>query len=125
MSSGTWSSAVPSPAISELLEEPLDEFDLDIRWGELGPAGSWDAYLPTAREAPGETCDSNAATCPNTCHATCPATCPNTCHATCPDTCRATCPDTCARTCDEIGSCGAGTCAGTHCFTCRSGCERP
>jgi hypothetical protein len=113
MSSGTWSSAVPSPAISELLEEPPDEFDLDIRWGELGPAACWDAYLPTAREAPGETCDSNA------------ATCPDTCHATCPDTCRATCQDTCARTCDEIGSCGAGTCAGTHCFTCRSGCERP
>jgi hypothetical protein len=120
MSSDTWSSAVPSPVLSELLEEPLDEFDLDIRWGELDPAGLWDAYLPTAREAPGETCDTHAATCPNTCQ----ATCPNTCHATCPATCRATCQETCGRTCDEIDSCG-GTCANTHCFTCRPGCEQP
>jgi hypothetical protein len=128
MSSDTWSSALPSPVFGELLQEPPDEFDLDIRWGELDRTGSWDAYLPTAREAPGETCDTHAATCPNTCHATCPntcqGTCPATCQATCPNTCHATCQGTCARTCNEFDSCG-GTCAQTHCFTCRADCGRP
>ena len=133
--------AGPSPtfpqALGDLLGTALDEFDLDIRWGELGQADSWVSYLPTAGEKPGgETCDTHGATCPATCQPTCPATCqptcpatchatcPATCHATCPATCHATCRDTCARTCADFDSCG-GTCAQTHCFTCRSGCEPP
>ena len=105
----------------------LDEFDLDLAWGELQAYGGGDLplelYLPTGRDIPGETCDTHNPTCPDTCHPTCPdtcrATCAATCRAICPDTCRATCQDTCGRTCDCV------TEAQTHCFTCRSGCERP
>jgi hypothetical protein len=130
MTADTGTSAAFPRVLGDLLQDAPDEFDLDIRWGELDHAGSWTSYLPTAREfPPGETtCDTNAATCPDTCHATCPATCaatcPDTCHATCQDTCHRTCPDTCGRTCAEIDSCG-GTCAQTHCFTCRGGCVPP
>jgi hypothetical protein len=124
MSADAWSPAVPSPVFRELWPETPDEFDLDIRWGELGEAGSWNAYLPTARDVPGETCDTHAATCPDTCHGTCPETCPATCRATCANTCHDTCHETCHATCGAADTCGA-TCAGTHCFTCRSGCETP
>ena len=105
----------------------LDEFDLDLAWGELDPHGGLELYLPTGREIPGETCNTNNATCPNTCHATCPDTCPNTCAATCPNTCRATCPNTCRATCEATcrATCDCQTQAQTHCFTCRSGCQRP
>jgi hypothetical protein len=106
--------------------EPADDFDLDLRWGELTSGDGIELYLPTAREIPGETCDTHNATCPNTCHATCPATCantcPDTCRNTCAATCRPTCRATCARTCRE--TCGP-TNAQTHCFTCRSGCREP
>lgn len=88
-----------------------DEFDLDLVWGELSPHGSLELYLPTTNEQPGETCDSHAPTCPNTCRGTCPATCRDTCEATC----RRTCPDTC-RPCQ--------TQAQTHCPTERPGCQR-
>jgi hypothetical protein len=131
----------PTPAtaagwgLGDLLATEPDEFDLDVRLGELH-AGGWEAHLPTAREVPGETCDTHAATCPNTCpntcratcQGTCPntcrATCPNTCHATCQATCQATCHNTCGHTCNDLLSCG-GTCAGTHCFTCQSNCHEP
>jgi|HubBroStandDraft_2_1064218.scaffolds.fasta_scaffold883466_2 hypothetical protein len=101
------------------LTEP-DEFDLDVRWGELDRGAADFGYLPTAREQPGETCDTHAATCPATCHGTCPATCAATCAATC----HSTCAETCRATCAEFDTCGP-TCAGTHCFTCRSGCRTP
>lgn len=104
--------------------DALDEFDLDIRWGELDSCGGWQLYLPTAGEVPGETCDTHAGTCPATCQGTCAATCHATCQNTCQNTCHATCADTCHATCADIDSCGA-TCAGTHCFTCRSGCQPP
>jgi hypothetical protein len=107
-------------------DEAFDEFDLDLVFGELDQHGVV-LYLPTGREIPGETCNTNNATCPDTCHATCPdtcrATCPDTCRATCPDTCRATCRDTCRATCRE--TCHHPTNANTHCFTCRSGCQEP
>jgi modification target Cys-rich repeat protein len=97
----------------------LDEFDLDLVWGELSPHGSLELYLPTTNEQPGETCDSHAPTCPNTCRATCPdtcrGTCPATCRNTCEETCRRTCPDTC-RPCQ--------TQAQTHCPTEQPGCMR-
>ena len=119
---------------------PPDEFDLDVRWElpslaygyPLGP----DEFLPTAGEVPGETCNTQAATCPHTCQPTCANTCPgtcantcpntcaNTCHATCPATCRNTCADTCRVSCDVDFTCG-GSCANTHCFSCRDRCERP
>ncbi|MEV0825091.1 hypothetical protein [Nonomuraea rubra] len=92
----------------------LDEFDLDLAWGELGPHSAVELYLPTGREIPGETCNTNNATCPDTCRPTCPATC----RATCPDTCRGTCRATCERTCIRCP-----TELGTHCPTCR--CEQP
>ena len=44
-----------------------DEFDLDLAWGELDPHGGLDLYSPTTREIPGETCDTNNATCRATC----------------------------------------------------------
>jgi hypothetical protein len=115
MSADAWSAAVPSPVFGEPWQETADEFDLDIRWGELGREGLWSAYLPTAREVPGETCDTHAATCPDTCHGTCPDTCHGTCHATCQKTCGPTC---------DSATC-AGTCVNTHCFTCESGCRTP
>jgi hypothetical protein len=115
---------VPVPSAGDpWLIEP-DEFDLDVRWGELDRAVADFGYLPTAREQPGETCDTHAATCPATCHGTCPATCPATCAATCHNTCHDTCAATCHATCADFDTCGA-TCAGTHCFTCRSGCRTP
>jgi hypothetical protein len=105
----------------------LDEFDLDLAWGELSPHGGIELYLPTGREVPGETCDTHNPTCPNTCHATCPNTCPNTCPATCGATCQATCPATCKATCEATcrHTCDCQTEAQTHCFTCRSGCHTP
>jgi len=101
----------------------VDEFDLDLAWGELSPHGGLELYLPTGREIPGETCNTNNATCPNTCHATCPATCANTCGTTCPNTCEATCRATCFETCGRTCDCATNT--QTHCFTCRSGCQEP
>ena len=103
--------------------EPADDFDLDLQWGELTRDEGIGLYLPTAREVPGETCDTHNATCPDTCHATCPdtchGTCPATCRDTCPATCRNTCPATCRRTCD------CHTQVGTHCISCRDRCQPP
>jgi hypothetical protein len=133
------SEAVVVPLEPPGLTEP-DEFDLDLSWGELDPHGGVELYLPTGQEVPNETCDSHNPTCPHTCHATCPATCqgtcPDTCRATCQATCRATCPATCRATChatcqDTCEATCRPTCefcqtnAGTHCFTCRSGCQTP
>jgi hypothetical protein len=95
----------------------MDEFDLDLAWGELAPYGGVELYLPTGREVPGETCDTHNPTCPQTCHPTCPHTCPDTCQNTCPRTCQDTCPHTCPETCHPCV-----TVAQTHCFTCASGC---
>ena len=120
MTSGARVRAMPAPDLDDVPPDPFDEFDLDVRWGELDQAGTLTGYLPTVGEQPGETCDTHAATCPATCHATCPATC----QATCPATCHATCADTCHATCAEFDSCG-GTCAGTHCPTCQPNCHRP
>jgi hypothetical protein len=116
MTSDAESLAARQPALGELLQNSPDEFDLDIRWGELDQAGAWVSYLPTANEVPGETCDTHAATCPATCQATCPDTCRATCQFTCPDTCGGTCAgdDTCL-----------ATCANTRCFTCPQNCVPP
>lgn len=133
-----------APDIAEILSTiecpDVDEFDLDLRVGELrGSAGAHagvgaqaaqtDAAgcVPTGGEG---TCDTGDPTCPNTCdNPTCPNTCPNTCRPTCPNTCPNTCRPTCRNTCDGFTCDGevtcAGTCNNTHCFTCRPGCERP
>lgn len=131
----------------------VDEFDLDVRVGDLvgwtdplwspldaqtDPAGC----QPTGGAgAEGGTCNTNdntcagtcagRNTCPNTqCGNTCANTCPNTCPNTCANTCANTCPNTCAATCGA--TCGftcdneftcGGTQCNTHCFSCR--CERP
>jgi hypothetical protein len=110
MTAGTESRIMLPVVPSELLLDHPDEFDLDLRCGELDQAGSWFGYLPTAGEVPGETCDTHAATCSATCQATCVATC------------RATCQNTC-HTC-EFDTCGA-TCANTHCPTCSPNCHTP
>ncbi|WP_139306904.1 hypothetical protein [Modestobacter sp. DSM 44400] len=113
---------------------PADDFDLDLRWGELTSGDGVELYLPTGRDVPGETCDTHNPTCPDTCHATCPATCVNTCPDTCRNTCANTCRNTCGNTCRvTCANTCAHTCrddfcqtnAQTHCFTCRSGCREP
>jgi hypothetical protein len=102
------------------LAEP-DEWDLDVRLGELGTVlcGCGDhelfQFVPTGG---GATCNTQNDTCPATCKgATCTPTCTPTCHATCPDTCR--------QTCDHCGPTDFPTCNNTHCNTCRSGCRIP
>ena len=90
MTSQALSWATPAPGLGDVLPDPFDEFDLDIRWGELDQASTWTGYLPTLGEQPGETCNTHGETCG----------------------------DTCGRTCDDIVSCPA-TCAQTHCHTCR------
>jgi hypothetical protein len=134
----------PSPVRASLLDPPLsvlpldpdvDEFDLDLRLGELSTWGTvpatWNPLdaqtdpggcVPTARQgAEGGTCNTEEQTCVGTCAGrdTCPRTgcgdtCGNTCPDTCPDTCRRTCEDTCAPCPTELG---------THCNTCRPGCQ--
>lgn len=96
MTSPARARVLPAPEPGDVLPVPFDEFDLDIRWGELDRAGTWTSYLPTVGEQPGETCDTHAATCGGTCHATCHATCQATCHPTCPG----------HATCADIESCG-------------------
>ena len=106
-----------------------DEFDLDLRLGELA---AWhprhpmaDAQtdgagcLPTDGRG-GGTCNTQDNTCPGTCagHDTCPHTACDTCQATCAGhhTCDATCNHTdCGATCNHT-DCGP-TCLGghTHC----------
>jgi len=112
---------VRSPDIDII--EP-DEWDLDVRLGELGTVscgcGEHDLIdlVPTGAE--GGTCNTQNNTCPGTCAGH--GTCPHTQCGTCGGTCRATCGGTC-RTCEDF-TCG-GTCANTHCFTCRGGCQEP
>jgi hypothetical protein len=120
------------------VEPDLDEFDLDLRLGELSVWGTapstWNPLdaqtdpagcVPTGgKGAEGGTCDTGDATCAGTCGGrnTCPATeCGNTCADTCPRTCGGTCPNTCD--CETRHPCP--TELGTHCFTCRSDCEIP
>jgi hypothetical protein len=98
------------PGLADLVEGPVDEFDLDVRWGELREDVPQLEYLPTVREVPGkETCNTQQATCPPTCPATCPATCPQTCHATCHATCAA-----CHSEINGIDHLPA-SCVGPHC----------
>ena len=138
--------AAPSAVQTPVLDPPpvapaepdLDEFDLDLRLGELtvwGTAPStWNPLdaqtdpagcVPTGgKGAEGGTCDTDDPTCPGTCAGrdTCPATqCGATCAHTCGDTCPHTCADTCAHTCDCTDFCG--TEFNTHCNTCR--CNHP
>jgi hypothetical protein len=131
-----------APAGLDLLD---DEFDLDVRLGELTYGTRFIPFdaqtdpvgLPTAGLGAGETCNTQNNTCPITCagHNTCPetqcATCPETCPETCPDTCVVscfgtcdnTCPETCPDTCIDTcpGSCG-GTCENTCPDTCGETC---
>jgi hypothetical protein len=116
----------------------LDEFDLDLRLGELSTWGTtpatWNPLdaqtdgagcLPTGgKGAEGGTCDTDDATCADTCAGrdTCPAT---QCGHTCADTCPRTCGETCPRTCDCETQDPCPTELGTHCFTCRPGCQEP
>jgi hypothetical protein len=131
----TW---LPRPLAPE-----VDDFDLDLRLGELdawygGQPGIplYDAQsdgncLPTGGQGAGGTCNTQNNTCPATCAGlgTCPHTqCGPTCQATCAGlntcprtqcrTCAATCGDkaTCPRT--DCGACGP-TFAQTHCPSCR------
>jgi hypothetical protein len=100
----------------------LDEFDIDLRLGELrGPPRQSAFDKPHAVQAgpeiPTEE-DTLAGTCPETCGATC-ATC-DTCEG---GTCEGTCVgDTCQGTCETcFGTCAGETCLGT-CATCEGTC---
>lgn len=90
----------------------VDEFDLDLRVGELSAQGglSWlgtpfaaqtdpPCPLPTGGQGAGTTCNTHDNTCPGTCAGlnTCPNTCPQTNCATC-QTCATDC-GTCATAC--------------------------
>jgi hypothetical protein len=124
----------------------VDEFDIDLRLGELGSGGAHrphlfpvgaqtdpQACLPTGGPGAGGTCNTQDQTCQGTCaglnscpQTHCGATCPNTCVQTCPATCVNTCRETCRQTC--LATCGA-TCnctnLGTHCNTCGHNCQPP
>jgi hypothetical protein len=129
-------SLVDPPLLVVPLDPDLDEFDLDLRLGELSTWGAapatWNPLdaqtdgggcVPTGGKGAEGTCDTNAATCAGTCAGrdTCPATqCGDTCADTCPRTCADTCPRTCVETCRACP-----TEAQTHCFTCRPGCQLP
>jgi hypothetical protein len=111
----------------------IDEFDLDVRLGELNAHGglSWlgipfaaqtdpQCVLPTGGQGAGTTCNTQDNTCPATCAElnTCPNTCPQThCQTcqTCPTQCN-TCPQTDCQTCD----CHTNN---QHVNTCRPPCE--
>lgn len=130
--------AVPDgrPADDVLLADPLDdEFDLDLRLGELTSRryrSPFDAQtdpgcLPTGGRGAGTTCNTEDDTCAGTCDGldTCPHTqCGGTCAPTCPPTCGPTCGEahTCADTCPFTG-CG-DTCGHT-CATCEDSCTPP
>ena len=125
-----------APVLVVPLEPDLDEFDLDLRLGELstwGTApGTWNPLdaqtdpagcVPTGGEgAEGGTCDTDDATCAGTCagRGTCPVT---ECGHTCADTCPRTCADTCPNTCDCETQHPCPTELETHCPTCR--CPEP
>ncbi|SNS15027.1 hypothetical protein SAMN04488107_1618 [Geodermatophilus saharensis] len=116
-----------------------DEFDLDLRLGELAgrpghpmqPFGGAPLFgapledaqtdgagcLPTGGKGEGGTCGTQNNTCPGTCAGrnTCPATACNTCAATCAghNTCPATqCGQTCGNTCPRTD---CNTCPRTDC----------
>jgi hypothetical protein len=111
----------------------VDEFDLDLRLGELAAwhpghpthllvggllvdAQSDGNCLPTGGQGAGGTCNTQNNTCPGTCAGL--NTCPNTDCNTCPHTeCGNTCPRTdCGNTCADT-ACGQ-TCAASHCPSC-------
>ncbi len=124
-----WSLAVIDPP-------EVDEFDLDLRLGELADhtrvhwlgtplAAQTDPQceLPTGGKGAGTTCDTND----NTCGATCAGldTCPHTqCGNTCPPTQCNTCPPTC-QTCNT--ECDQATCDchtnNPHVNTCHHPCQ--
>ncbi|NYH85415.1 hypothetical protein SAMN05421678_12926 [Actinopolymorpha cephalotaxi] len=139
---------IPAPVSRNallILDPPeVDEFDIDVRFGEVtggrvlpGPFLPLDAQtdgagcLPTGGKGAGGTCNTADNTCQGTCAGlnTCPQTqCGNTCAVTCGNTCAATCRDTCVNTCADTCEDTCGVCATfaqTHCFTCRSGCREP
>jgi hypothetical protein len=124
-----------------------DEFDLDLRVGELAAWWSGTGGLlvdaqtdgvcvPTGGRGAGTTCDTLNDTCGNTCagrdtcpHTQCGATCPQTgcgptCN-TCPRTaCGNTCPVTdCGQTCITCPRTECGNCF-THVGSCRNCPER-
>jgi hypothetical protein len=126
------------PARRDVTIQPpeVDEFDLDLRLGELSAYGglSWlgmpfaaqtDAPCdrPTGGRGAGTTCNTGDNTCPATCAGldTCPNTQCQTCQtcATC-QTCRTRC-DTCPWTrCDNV--CETFN---PHVHTCRDPCHEP
>lgn len=125
--------ATPSLALVDLPE--VDEFDLDLRLGELArpPGVTWlatpfDAQtdnpcpMPTGGRGAGTTCDTHDNTCAGTCDGL--NTCPNT-H--CGNTCAATCPATQCNTCHTCDTCPATHCDcdtfNAHVNTCRSPCQ--
>ena len=141
---GTTSGRGPRVATALLapIDPPeVDEFDLDLRLGEL--SGWWlgmplaaqtDAPcpLPTGGRGAGGTCDTHDNTCAGTC--ACLASCPHTdCGATCPHTdCGATCQHTdCGATCPQT-DCGCHTdfctdvCPTQHAFAgIHAACQKP
>jgi hypothetical protein len=129
------------PDVDTGLDAGPDEFDLDLRLGELaawhpghpthllGGAPLVDAQsdgncLPTGGRGWGPTCNTQNNTCPQTCAGrdTCPNTACNTCqatcagHQTCPQTNCATCANTCGNTCAfTCGRCNTNSCQGGNC----------
>ncbi len=121
----------PRPGVMTISPPEVDEFDLDLRLGELSAHGglSWlgvpfaaqtdpQCALPTGGQGAGTTCDTHDNTCPPTCAGldTCPNTQCQTCHTQC-DTCPPTHCDTCG------GTCVCDT-ANKHVPTCQDNCHR-
>jgi len=123
----------PRPGVMTVSPPEADEFDLDLRLGELSAHGglSWlgtpfaaqtdpQCNVPTGGQGAGTTCDTHDNTCPPTCAGL--NTCPNTQCQTC-QTCQ-TC-DTCPNThCDTCHTCDCET-VNLHVNTCHDPCQRP
>lgn len=124
----------PRPGVMTISPPEVDDFDLDLRLGELSAHGglSWldvpfaaqtdpQCVLPTGGQGAGTTCNTQDNTCPATCAGL--DTCPNTQCQTC-QTCHGcptqvnTCPHTDCDTCVECDT------ANQHVNTCQDNCHR-
>jgi len=124
----------PSAAVMTFSPPDVDEFDLDLRLGELSARGglSWlgtpfaaqtdpQCQVPTGGQGAGTTCNTQDNTCPATCAGL--DTCPHTQCQTC-QTCATHC-DTCPATqCATCHTCDCQT-ANAHVNTCQDNCHTP